>query len=114
MIPLPPGCRVNFSISIDVERLTDDMIEWYRTVGGEVILDTYYDARARKVETFFVKYGRGKRSYKYTGTSQVKLHFNGEDAAVASLFVLKYLDLIINTNLQKQMELYAQQQGETI
>ena len=109
MIPLPPGCRVNFSIYIDVERLTDDMIEWYRLVGGEVTKDTYWDARARQVDTTFVKYGRGKRSYKYTGSSQVKLHFNGEDASIASLFVLKYLDLIINTNLQKQMELFEQQ-----
>ena len=109
MIPLPPGCRVNFSIYIDVERLTDDMIEWYRLVGGEVTKDTYWDSRARQVDTTFVKYGRGKRSYKYTGSSQVKLHFNGEDASIASLFVLKYLDLIINTNLQKQMELFEQQ-----
>jgi len=114
MIPLPPGCRVNFSISIDVERLTDDMIEWYRLVDGEVILDTYYDVRGRKVDTTYVRYGRGKRSYKYTSGPQVKLHFNGEDASIASLFVLKYLDLIINTNLQKQMELYEQQHGENI
>lgn len=109
MIPLPPGCRVNFSIYIDVERLTDDMIEWYKLIGGDVTLDTYYDARGRQVDTIFVKYGRGKRSYKYTGSPQVKLHFNGEDASIASLFVLKYLDLIINTNLQKQMELFEQQ-----
>lgn len=114
MIPLPPGCTVNFSIYIDVERLTQDMIEWYRLVGGEVILDTYYDARGRQVDTTFVRYGRGKRSYKYTSSPQVKLHFNGEDASVASLFVLKYLDSIINTNLQQQMELYAQQHGENI
>jgi hypothetical protein len=112
MIPLPPGCKVNFSIYIDIECLTEDMIEWYKLVGGEVILDTYYDARARKVNTTFVRYGRGKRSYKYTGSQQVKIHFNGEDASIASLFVLKYLDLIINTNLQKQMEMYAQQHGE--
>jgi hypothetical protein len=88
------------------------MIEWYKLVGGEVTVDTYFDARARSVDTTFVRYGRGKRSYKYTGSQQVKLHFNGEDASVASLFVLKYLESIINTNLQNQMGRYEQQQGE--
>lgn len=109
MIALPPGVKLNFSIYIDVQNLTQDMIEWYKLVGGEVTVDTYFDARGRSIDTTFVRYGRGKRSYKYTSTQQVKLHFNGEDASVASLFVLKYLDSIITTNLQNQMDLYEQQ-----
>jgi hypothetical protein len=109
MIPLPPGCKVNFTIYIDVERLTDDMIEWYRTVGGDISLDTYYDHRGIQTDITYVKYRCGKRSYKYTHNNQTKLHFNGEDAAVASLFILKYLDFIISTNLQEQMERFEQQ-----
>jgi hypothetical protein len=109
MIALPPGVKLNFSIYIDVQNLTQDMIEWYRTVGGEVSQDTVYDHRGRQLDTTYVKYGRGKRSYKYTNSTQTKLHFNGEDASVASLFVLKYLDLIINTNLQEQMERFERE-----
>ena len=49
MIALPPGCTVTYAVWIDVDRLTDEMIEWYRLVGGTVRQDTWYDTRGRAV-----------------------------------------------------------------
>lgn len=107
MIALPPGCRVVYPIWIDIESMSDDIIDWYHTIGGEITYDRYWDSRGKEMHTPFVRYGKGKRChYHHNGVPPggVRLHFDGEDASVASMFIIKFLDNITNHNLKEQME----------
>lgn len=102
MIGLPPGCTISYSIRISVEQLTNDMIEWFRLVGGIVSTEEWYDYRGNPVTVTFVKYGRGKPSYKFKdGTNATLLHFDGADAITASMFIMKYAEQIRSHNLKE-------------
>ena len=107
MIALPPGCRVVYSIWIDIKELSDDVIDWYQTVGGNILYDHYWNSRGKEIKQLYVSYGRGKKChYHHNGVPPggVRLHFNGEDASIASMFILKFNDIIDNHNLKEQME----------
>lgn len=105
MIALPPGCTVNFPVKIDIIRLDDEIIEWYKTIGGNVYYDRFWNSLGKEVQQAYVSYGKGKRChYHHNGqTGAVRLHFNGEDASVASMFVLKFMDNISGHNLEEVM-----------
>ena len=110
MIALPPGCSVTYAVWIDVDQLTAEMVEWYRLVGGIVRQDTWYDTRGRERSVYYVSYGRGKRCHHHhNGTGGTKLHFNGEDASAASMFIMKFFDHITANNLQQAMERQARE-----
>lgn len=105
MIGLPPGCSVNYSITIEIDKLTNEMIAWYYLVGGGVKTEEHYDHRGRKVEKTFVQYGKGKWCHhRADGTNGTRLHFHGDDAAAASLFLIKFLESIENHNLKEHAE----------
>ena len=107
MIALPPGCRVVYPIWIDIKELNKEIVEWYQTVGGVVFYDKFYNSRGKEINQPYVSYGRGKRChYHHNGVPPggVRLHFNGEDASVASMFIIKFLDNIDNHNLKEHME----------
>ena len=110
MISLPHGCTVNFAIGIDVSELNKDMVEWYSLVGGTVTTDTYYTHRGQSVTKDYVQYGSAKRCHRYAdGSSTVRLHFDGIDAHIASMFLLKFMDFVQRHNLQEQMKQIEQQ-----
>ena len=105
MIALPPGCRVVYPIWVDVDRLSDDIVEWYEQVGGSKKVDTFWNSRGKETSIPYVSYGRGKWCHHHqNGAGGSRLHFNGEDASIASLFILKFSDRITNHNLKEQME----------
>ncbi len=105
MIPLPPGCTVTYSVYIDVDQLTDEMIDWYKLIGGKVWDDEWYDYRGRLKKVHYVQYGKGKRCHLFKdGTNGARLHFHGDDAPTASVFIIKFFDRVTNNNLQEQME----------
>lgn len=60
MIPLPPGCTVLYSIWIDIDELSNDILDWYGQIGGSKKTDTYYDHRSREKADTYVSYGKGK------------------------------------------------------
>jgi hypothetical protein len=67
------------------------MINWYRSVGGKSFTEEYWDYKGHRKELTFVGYGRGKYChYRKDGTVGVRLHFNEEDASVASLFIMTF------------------------
>ena len=108
MIPLPPGCTVTFAVWVDVDKLTDEMVEWYRLIGGNVSQDTWYDTRGREQSVHYVSYGRGKRCHHHqNGNGGTKLHFHGDDASTASMFIIKFFDHVTDNNLQEQMKRIA-------
>ena len=110
MIALPPGCTVTYAIWVDVDQLTEEMVEWYRLVEGKVYKDRWYDTRGREQSVYYVSYGRGKRCHHHqNGTGGTKLHFNGEDASTASMFIMKFFEHVTDNNLQQVMERHAQE-----
>ena len=109
MIALPPGCTVAFPVQIDINELTEEMCEWFELIGGSVAKKLWYDSRGREKTIKFVQYGRAKPCHHYQdGTSRVKLHFHGDDASTASMFIMKFFDHVMFTNLEEQMRRVAQ------
>lgn len=105
MISLPPGCSVNYPIYIEIKEMTTAIIDWYRLIGGIVTIDETYDYRGRKREREFVQYGKGKKCYyRADGSGGIRLHFAGEDAAVADMFIIKFLDVVETHNLKEATE----------
>ena len=110
MIALPPGCTVTYAIWVDVDKLTDEMIEWYQLVEGKVYQDRWYDTRGREQSVYYVSYGKGKRCHHHqNGSGGTRLHFHGDDASTASVFIMKFFEHITNNNLQEQMQRVAQE-----
>jgi hypothetical protein len=109
MIALPPGCTVAFPVQVDIKELTDEMCEWFNLIGGVVSEKTWYDGRGVEKSVKVVQYGKAKPCHHYQdGSRRVKLHFHGDDASTASMFILKFYDNILITNLEEQMRRVAQ------
>ena len=107
MMPLPPGCKLVYSVWIDVDKLTQDMIEWYCVVEGEVRYDHYYNTRNREQIDAYVRYGKGKWCHHHhNGHGGTRLHFMGEDAHVASMFLLKFNEHVTANNMQQALDQY--------
>ena len=107
MIPLPPGCRLVYEIRFTVSELTDEMGEWFNTIGGSATRVHWWDYKGREQYTNQVQYGKAKASYRMQdGTRQNLVRFNGADASVASMFLIKFMDQIISHNL-KEAENYV-------
>lgn len=105
VIALPPGCTVTYAVWIDVKKLTDEMIDWYRQVEGTVVTDKFYDNRGREQTVFYVSYGQGKRCHHHNnGHGGTRLHFHGQDASAASMFLIKFFDHVTANNIQQVME----------
>ena len=110
MIALPPGCTVTYAIWIDVDQLTDEMIEWYRMIDGTVLTSKFWDNRGREQIVKYVSYGKAKRCHHHqNGEGGTRLHFHGDDASTASVFIMKFFEHITNNNLKEQMQRVAQE-----
>lgn len=104
MIALPPGCSVPYTVNITVNKLTDEMIEWYEMVGGEVmsVSTNTYNRMNKEFVHKLVRYGKTKWCHRFQdGTTNVRLNFSGEDAYVASVFLIKFNDEIVNHNFRE-------------
>lgn len=107
MIALPPGCQVSYEIQINISELTNEIGEWFVMIGGQAWATVEYDNRGRQVTNKYVQYGTAKASYhRQDSTGQVLIRFAGTDASTASMFLLKFMDLVVNHNL-KAMENYV-------
>jgi hypothetical protein len=106
MIPLPPGCTVNRAITIDTDSLTDSMVEWYQLVGGDTRSAEEFDSRHRRAVINYVKFGKANKwcHHRRDGSGGVRLHFHGDDASTASIFLLKFYDHVQQHNLHELYE----------
>jgi hypothetical protein len=102
MISLPPGCTVAYGIWIDINEMTNDILDWYKLIEGRVTEDTWINHRGRTVHREIVQYGSGKKChYRQDGTGGIRLHFDGKDAAVASMFLMKFFEQVGQHNLKE-------------
>jgi hypothetical protein len=107
MMPLPPGCKIAYEIRFMVPKLTDEMGKWFNMVGGTATLLKEYDWRGREHTIKQVQYGKAKPSYvTKDGTNLTLIRFDGADASLASMFLIKFLDQIQTHNL-KEAEHYV-------
>jgi len=110
VIPLPPGCTVTYAVWVDVDRLTDEMVQWYEMIGGTVFESKFWDSRGREQIAKYVSYGKAKRCHHHqNGEGGTRLHFHGDDASTASVFIMKFFEHITNNNLKEQMQRVAQE-----
>ena len=102
MIALPPGCTVPYEVQINVKSITADIVDWFNLIGGSVREVTNYDSRGREYINTVVQYGRAKPSYdRKDGTNTTLIRFSGEDASTASMFLLKFMDVIQSHNMKE-------------
>lgn len=107
MIQLPPGCKVGYEIRFMVPELTDEMGEWFNTIGGSATMVKNFDWRGKEYTTRQVQYGKAKPSYvTQDGTKLHLVRFDGADAGAASMFLLKFINQIQSHNL-KEAEHYV-------
>ena len=101
MIPLPPGCVVNYPIFIDVDAVSDEMCDWFELIGGKVLTSKWYDWKGREHTVKNVQYGLSKPCHRYQdGSGKVKLHFHGNDATIASMFLIKFNEHVEQHNMK--------------
>lgn len=106
MISLPPGCTVTRAITIDVDLLTNDMLEWYQLNDGVTRSIEEFDIRGRRVVMNYVKFGKANKwcHHRRDGSGGVRLHFHGDDASTASVFLLKFYEHVQQHNLHELYE----------
>lgn len=108
MIALPPGVTVNFFIAIEIDSLTQDMVEWFKLIGGEVSFKPDWDRKGRETNKPLVKYGKGKQSYyRQDGSGGVRLNFHGDDASAATMFIVKFNDHVQQHNMGENWSQYV-------
>jgi hypothetical protein len=102
VIALPPGCTVTYAVWIDIKEMTNDIVDWFELVGGRKKVDKYYNHRGKEVSTEYVAYGKAKWChYHQNGNGGIRIHFHGDDASVASMFLLKFMDVVAAHNLKE-------------
>jgi hypothetical protein len=102
MIQLPPGCKLAYEIRFYVPKLTNEMGEWFNLIGGQATSVKEYDWRGREHIINQVQYGKAKTSYvTKDGTNLTLIRFDGADASIASMFLIKFMDQIQSHNLKE-------------
>lgn len=101
MITLPPGCTVNYPIRIFCNTITPEIAEWFELIGGKSGQKGYINYKGQEVSELWVSYSNAKpSSYAQDGTRHARINFNGSDASVAGMFLLKFNDDVVSHNLK--------------
>jgi hypothetical protein len=113
MMQLPPGCTVAYEIRITVEKLTDEICEWFELQEGRCLYDDhgYLDRRGVPFKVRRVQYGKAKPSHTSLvpgHDKQTLIRFHGDDAVLATVFLLKFGDIVLNHNMEETIRRYEQ------
>ena len=107
MIPLPPGCTVNYEVILTLNSMPEDFLVWFEEVGGKVGLTEWIDMRGKSHVTPVVQYGLGRPSHKFNnGTGEYLVRFRSEDAGVALMLLMKWDNLVVSHNM-REVEKYV-------
>ena len=101
MIRLPPGCAINYEVTVVVHEMPEEFLAWWEEVGGLISYGEYYDAKGRVVQTPYLRYGAGRYSHKAAGNSEFLIRFRAEDAGVALMMLMRWDNLIISHNMRE-------------
>lgn len=102
---IQPGVVALRPIRITINCLTQEMVDWWVTVGAEaqVITDSYWTNLKGNVNerTYRVRMPGGDWSHTFNdGSGWCLIHLPEVDAPTASLFCLKFIDNIINHDIK--------------
>jgi hypothetical protein len=89
-----------------VSKLTDEMLEWYEMVGGEVneVKTGTYGRTNKEITYKLVRYNNSKWCHRFVDdTGRIRLNFNGEDAYVASVFLIKFNEFVLTHNFKETL-----------
>ena len=108
MIPLPPGVTVNYEVTLTLNDMPREFLEWFEEIGGTVSYAEWFDMRGRPHRTPTIRYGdAGRISHKFNDNSgQYVVRFRGEDAGVALMMLMKWDNLIVSHNM-REVEKYV-------
>jgi len=101
LIRLPPGCAINYEVTIVVHDMPKEFLTWWQEIGGLLTYDNYYDSKGRAVQTPFLYYGRGRLSHRSAGNPEFLIRFRAEDANVALMMLMRWDNLIISHNMRE-------------
>ena len=101
MIRLPPGCTINYEVTIVVNELGSEFLAWWQEVGGTVASSSYYNSKGQEVITPMVRYRQGRWSHKSAGNYEYLIRFQGEDAGVALMMLMKWTNTIVSHNMKE-------------
>jgi hypothetical protein len=102
MISLPPGVSINHEVTIMVEEITVDMLNWYIDHGQDIAERLWYDMQGREHSIPVVRYGLGRPSHKtQDGSNQHLLRFRQEDAGAALMFLMTFDKHITQHNMRE-------------
>lgn len=97
---ISPGVVALRPFKIHTNALTQEMVDFWVMMGAEAqeITDDYWAKSGRKVvKNYRIRMGRGDWSHMFNdGSGHYIIHLREEFAPEASLFIMKYLDNIIN------------------
>jgi len=101
LIRLPPGCTINYEVTVVVNELGSEFLAWCKDVGGEVAVDSYFNGKGQEVISPVVRYGQGRWSHKSAGNYEYLIRFLPENAGVALMMLMKWTSIIVSHNMKE-------------
>lgn len=99
-----PGVVAHNPFKIYTTALTQEMVDFWVMMGAEAqeLSDTFHSRKGPvTAKNYRLRMGQGDWSHKLNdGSGTYLLHFRQEFAPEASLFIIKYLDTIINHSIK--------------
>ena len=101
MIALPPGCSINYEVTIVLKELSDDFLAWWKEIEGVVSYTSYYNAKGKEVITPVIKYKQGRLSHKMASSDEYLIRFRSEDVSAALMLLMKWDHMVIKHNMRE-------------
>ena len=101
---ISPGVVALRPFKIHTNALTQEMVDFWVMMGAEAqeITDDYWVKTGRKTDkSYRIRMGRGDWSHKFNdGSNNYLIHMREEFAPEASMFIMKFIDNIINHDIK--------------
>lgn len=103
MISLPPGCTINYEVTVVVHEMPEEFLAWWKDIGGEVAEKFVgWDKRGQEQIVPTIRYSANSRwSHKSAGNLEYLIRFRAEDANVALMMLMKWSDLVVHHNMRE-------------
>jgi hypothetical protein len=88
-------------IAIDLDTITEEIVEWYRNIGGKVNSRIESGSWGQIFTKHYLAYGNSKWCFIGPDMVPVRLYFCAEDASVALMFILKFDKHIWKHNMKE-------------
>lgn len=102
MIRLPPGCTINYEVTVVVHDIDDEeFVKWWQEIGGELGYSSYISNKGKEIIIPKIRYGVGRWSHKSASNPEYLIRFRAEDAGVALMMLMKFDKIVISHNMRE-------------